>query len=238
MGHSLAHPALVQKCILAVINADAYRAQLPVMSEEAWDSISDGSDDSALENDRMEWVGDAMIGGRICFKIHEMFPNEGAGFYSVVRNYVVSNLTFMNLMQKIGAAAATTYPADKTSADVFETMAGALYKEHSQNGLEHEFNAWVDGTFVPLIAVAGAAYRACQCTTVASNASAFPGKETKRKVAKRKTHIQGIFPGNSTKKKLHQLGITEKRRNEIARHSKKCRTVRGRRTFVHLVRPA
>ncbi|KAF8124400.1 hypothetical protein K438DRAFT_1047592 [Mycena galopus ATCC 62051] len=158
MGRSACR-AFVQKRILAVINTEAYHVQLPVMSEEAWDSISDDSDDSASENRRMEWLGDAMLAGRISLKAYEMVSDGNVEFYSIVRHCVVSNLTLTHLMQKIAADAATTCPTNKTAADVFEAMAGALYKEHYENGSQHEFNAWVDDTFMPLIETAKAAFR-------------------------------------------------------------------------------
>jgi len=100
-----------------------------------------------------------MLAGRISLKAYEMVSDGNVEFYSIVRHCVVSNLTLTHLMQKIAADAATTCPTNKTAADVFEAMAGALYKEHYENGSQHEFNAWVDDTFMPLIETAKAAFR-------------------------------------------------------------------------------
>ncbi|KAJ7271981.1 hypothetical protein B0H12DRAFT_1067045 [Mycena haematopus] len=148
----------VQNHILWTITADTYRPRLPKLSEQAWDSISDDSDNSASTNRRMEWLGDSIISGRISWKLCEMFPAGNVEFYHTVKKYLVSNLTLTGLMRKI-AIVEETCPLSKTSADVFETLVGALYSEHSQHGQEYKLYAWFDSTFVPLIIAAEAAYR-------------------------------------------------------------------------------
>ncbi|KAF7363606.1 Ribonuclease III [Mycena sanguinolenta] len=149
----------VRNQIVSTITGSVYRVQLLTLSEQAWDSISDNSDDSASENRRMEWLGDGILTGRVSLKIHQMFPDGVVEFYHIARESLTCNFTFTHLMQKIGAGAAVTCPPNKTSADVFETLVGALYNEHSKNGLEHKFYAWFDDTFMPLIKAAEAAYR-------------------------------------------------------------------------------
>ncbi|KAF8212029.1 hypothetical protein K438DRAFT_1805827 [Mycena galopus ATCC 62051] len=157
---SISCHSFVQSKIVATINSDAYHAHLLTpLSDEAWDSISDDSDRSALENRRMEWVGDGIIAGRITSMLYYMFSKADVEFYHVARDCLVSNSTFKHLMRKICAATAVACPASKISADVFETMVGALYKEHYKNGLEHKFNAWIDDIFMPLTEAAELAFR-------------------------------------------------------------------------------
>jgi hypothetical protein len=52
-------------------------------------------------------------------------------------------------MQKIGGS--TTFPDGKSSADAFEMVVGAFYKEMLDSDLEHQFHDWFDDTFTPLI---------------------------------------------------------------------------------------
>ncbi|KAJ6502354.1 hypothetical protein C8R45DRAFT_616970 [Mycena sanguinolenta] len=151
--------AAVQKLITATINDDTYRVQLLTLTEQAWDSISDDSDHSASENRRMEWVGDGIIAWRISFKLYETFSQGDVEFYNAARSCLVSNLTLTHLMQKIAAAAAIPCFLNKTSADVFETLVGALYVEYAKSHLEYKFYAWFDDIFVPLSKAADTAYR-------------------------------------------------------------------------------
>lgn len=62
-------------------------------------------------------------------------------------------------MQKIGVAGSTSFPEGKGSADIFEMIAGAFYKETTANGSEYDFHTWFDDTFTPLIYAADAAVR-------------------------------------------------------------------------------
>jgi hypothetical protein len=60
-------------------------------------------------------------------------------------------------MQKIGGS--TTFPDGKSSADAFEMVVGAFYKEMLDSDLEHQFHDWFDDTFTPLIYAADLAFR-------------------------------------------------------------------------------
>ncbi|KAJ7087846.1 hypothetical protein C8R44DRAFT_28969 [Mycena epipterygia] len=146
--------SFVQNHTVTTLRGENYHASLPTMSEAAWNSILDY--DSAR---RLEWIGDAVMAGRLSLKVYEMFPNGQFDFYTVVRSYVLSNLTFTHLMQTIcdsGVGGSTALPSNKSSANIFESIVGAFYKE---NKAGHEFNAWFDDTFTPLIQAAEAAFR-------------------------------------------------------------------------------
>ncbi|KAJ6502355.1 hypothetical protein C8R45DRAFT_976358 [Mycena sanguinolenta] len=156
----MACQTFVRNHIVSTITADTYRVQPFNLSEQGWDSISDDSEDSAQENRRMEWLGDDIIAGRISLKIYEMFSDGNVELYHTMRESLVCNFTFKHLMQKIGVAAAISCPWNKTSADVFETLVGALYNEHAKSHLEDKFYAWFDAIFMPLIEAGYIAYQA------------------------------------------------------------------------------
>ncbi|KAF7363607.1 RNase III domain-containing protein [Mycena sanguinolenta] len=185
----------VRNRIVSTITAETYRPQLLTLSEKAWDSISDDSDTSASENRRMEWLGDKIIAWRISLKLYEIFSEGDVEFYHVsedkagfaatdhrqiVRESLVCNLTFTHLMQKIGAATATSCPSNKTSADVFEALVAVLYNEHAKNHLEDKFHAWFDDMFVPLIEAGYVAYHTYKRQLNLNNTRAARFKTRKR----------------------------------------------------------
>ncbi|KAJ7444909.1 hypothetical protein FB451DRAFT_73989 [Mycena latifolia] len=156
--------SFVQNHILAVITGVGYSAKLPAASEEAWDSILADGSTSEAERRRLEWVGDSVMRGRTSLKVYEMFPQGNVDLYTTVRSFVLSNATFRQLMQKIGAvgvgvSSPTSFPAGKIPADIFEMVVGAFYNEKRETGYEHEFDEWFDDTFMPLIEAAEAAFR-------------------------------------------------------------------------------
>ncbi|KAJ7172299.1 hypothetical protein C8R46DRAFT_1348745 [Mycena filopes] len=170
----------VQHCIVSTIDGPSYRAMLPEMSEQSWNSISD-ADHS--EGRRLEWVGDSALAGRLCMKVYEMFPDGEVDFYSLLRSYVLSNRTFNQLIHKIDTDGSIPLTEGKISADVFEMVVGAFYKEKVHQDREHEFHDWFDNTFTPLIHAADAAFRGWRASSIIV-AGALPAPPRKKATVK------------------------------------------------------
>ncbi|KAJ7046988.1 hypothetical protein C8F04DRAFT_1062398 [Mycena alexandri] len=212
---------LVQTHLVSVIDGATFHAKLPEMSEESWDSISDAN---ASESRRLEWLGDSAMAGRLSLKVYEMFPEGEVDFYNLLRSYVLSNVTFTHLMQKIGTDVSIMFPEGKMSADVFEMVVGAFFKEKLYEGYEHEFHEWFDDTFEPLITAADAAFRGYKrweatipdapVVPTGGTMPAVPTVPLKKKKKKAKRHEKAVQAVRSYR---HLRSIEEKRRAELAR---------------------
>ncbi|KAJ7775090.1 hypothetical protein B0H16DRAFT_85346 [Mycena metata] len=213
----------VQAHLVSVIDCTTFDVKLPAISEESWELVSDATNS---ESRRREWLGDSAMAGRLSLRVYEMFPEGEVEFYNLIRSYVLSNVTFTHLMQKIGTEVSMTFPQGKPSADVFEMVVGAFYTEKLYEGCEHEFHEWFDDTFEPLIMAADAAFRGYKrweatipCAPIVPGTvpapPKVPCKKKKKKQAKKaKRHEKALQALESYR---HMRSIEEKRKAEIVR---------------------
>lgn len=95
-----------------------------------------GADHRLASNERMEFLGDAILGYVVCDRLYEQFPDYLEGDLTKLKSMVVSRQTCAKISQALGmrdflilGKGMTTHPAIPTSvfADVLESLIAAIY---------------------------------------------------------------------------------------------------------------
>jgi ribonuclease III len=88
---------------------------------------------NAVNNERLEYLGDAILGAVIADFLYNRFPHEDEGFLTKMRSKLVNRATLTNLMFEIGlnryVDSNTTGSVEKSHiyGDALEAMIGAIY---------------------------------------------------------------------------------------------------------------
>lgn len=95
-----------------------------------------GADHRLASNERMEFLGDAILGAVVCEQLYERFPDFLEGDLTKLKSVVVSRQTCAKLSREMGlqeflilGKGMTTSPSVPQSvlADVFESLVAAIY---------------------------------------------------------------------------------------------------------------
>ncbi|KAI0328482.1 ribonuclease III [Cubamyces sp. BRFM 1775] len=169
------HPIL-QQSIREAISRPDFDAALPPLSDQTWMRILSYTPQAHAENERLEFLGDALMYATIGRQLYAQIPNGSPHLYTCVRAALHSNKTFAMLAEKLdimavsstvlkaltrktfgeGAAAPVkSRPQIKATADLFETVIGAYYLDH---GFEPLYE-WVKEIYEPLINAAVYTFR-------------------------------------------------------------------------------
>ncbi len=86
----------------------------------------------AINNERLEFLGDAVLGAIVAEMLYKFFPNKGEGFLTQLRSKIVSRESLNNLAIKLGLDKEVIAKADLSRnkhiyGDVFEAFIGAIY---------------------------------------------------------------------------------------------------------------
>ena len=65
--------------VVAKIQSSDYDFQLPLLNDKSWSTICD----NAQERERLEFLGDALIGAYIAEELYRQRPDGGPGYYTV-----------------------------------------------------------------------------------------------------------------------------------------------------------
>lgn len=86
-----------------------------------------------LNNERLEYLGDAILGAIVADYLFKKFPLKDEGFLTGMRSKIVSRSALNKLSQKLGINSLITADTDKNkqfksiNGDAFEAFVGALY---------------------------------------------------------------------------------------------------------------
>ncbi len=107
-----------------------------------------------FNNERLEYLGDAILGGIIATYLFKKYPNADEGFLSETRSKIVKRDHLNKLSAKIGLAAFIQKKNDNLyyksiNGDVFEAFIGALYLDRGYNYTfkiitNHVIPKWID----------------------------------------------------------------------------------------------
>lgn len=92
-----------------------------------------------LNNERLEYLGDAILGAIIADFLFKKFPLKDEGFLTSMRSKIVSRAALNKLSQKLGLNALITADTDhhkqfkSINGDAFEAFVGALYLDKGYN---------------------------------------------------------------------------------------------------------
>lgn len=92
-----------------------------------------------LNNERLEYLGDAVLGAIIADYLFKKFPLKDEGFLTAMRSKIVSRSALNKLSQKLGINTLITADTNKNkqfksiNGDAFEAFVGALYLDKGYN---------------------------------------------------------------------------------------------------------
>ncbi|KAF9481023.1 ribonuclease III [Pholiota conissans] len=148
----------MQRRVVSVIQSPQFIFELPSLSTASWNMILyDGH-----RRERLEFLGDALIGASISEELFRCWPNEGPGFYTKARSVLTANSTFAHIMHKLGFHN-MSHPV-KPTGDAFETILATYHKERGPDA----FNQYVRQFFLPLVNCVGHGYHDARCVTFSS----------------------------------------------------------------------
>ncbi|PIL31847.1 hypothetical protein GSI_06551 [Ganoderma sinense ZZ0214-1] len=171
----MAPTQLLQHAINEAADHPTYTAGLPPLSEKRWVEILNNSDYTAKENDRLEFVGDALMYAALARQMYKQYPDGNPHFYTCLRGALNSNATFSRISEKMefycvsgmvlqgltrrtfgeGTLAPLKSKGQvKLTADLFETIVAAYYWDSGFEALAR----WVGETYRPLIKAAADEY--------------------------------------------------------------------------------
>ena len=152
--------------VVAEIQRSDYHFHLPQLNETSWSTICNNSS----ERERLEFVGDALIGAFIAEELYKRRPDGGPGYYTVrtitqptrsvlkvsiqiAKSVLTANSTFAHLMNKAGLFHDLSRSV-KPAGDAFETIIAALHSEQGSKA----FQLYARECFLPLIETVALAY--------------------------------------------------------------------------------
>ncbi len=88
-----------------------------------------------INNERLEYLGDAVLGSIVAEFLYRKYPMKGEGFLTEMRSKIVSRKSLGNLARKIGLPELVDHQKGQEGAfksmggDAFEALIGAIYLE-------------------------------------------------------------------------------------------------------------
>lgn len=88
-----------------------------------------------INNERLEYLGDAVLGAVVAEFLYRKYPFQGEGFLTELRSKIVSRASLNKLAVKIGLVELIEYQRDSSGGfksiggDAFEALVGAMYLE-------------------------------------------------------------------------------------------------------------
>jgi len=92
-----------------------------------------------ISNERLEYLGDAILGAIVADYLFKIFPYKDEGFLTEMRSKIVSRASLNKLSQKLGVDELIQSNSESKSAnrsmkgDAFEAFVGALYLDRGYN---------------------------------------------------------------------------------------------------------
>ena len=96
-----------------------------------------------VNNERLEYLGDAVLSAIVAEFLYKKYPNQGEGFLTEMRSKIVSRANLNKLAQKIGLSQLVQYNRvsqgifKSIDGDTFEALIGAIYLEKGYNFTRH-----------------------------------------------------------------------------------------------------
>lgn len=88
-----------------------------------------------INNERLEYLGDAVLSAIVADFLYKKYPYQGEGFLTEMRSKIVSRASLNKLARKIGLIDMINYQRDANGGfksiggDAFEALVGAVYLE-------------------------------------------------------------------------------------------------------------
>ncbi|KAJ3552253.1 hypothetical protein NM688_g4250 [Phlebia brevispora] len=144
-------PDALTNAVLASISRLDYSVDPPKLSPHLWDRVCILTPEAKEENERLEFLGDAVMDACLAIELYKQIPEGTPHMYTEIRSALHRNLAFCHLANRMGL---TTSGSTKSIGDVFETLMGAYFLEKGFQSLYE----WTRRTFEPIIMAAYEAY--------------------------------------------------------------------------------
>jgi len=135
----------LHKQVIQTIYDPSFVFQLPQLSDATWDVLCYNDE----ERERLEFVGDALMGALVAQQLYESFQLGTPYLYTIARMALVANSTFAHLMTKLGFHDMSD--PIKPAGDAFEAVIAAYHRDEGPDALR----VWVEQNYTPLIEIAG-----------------------------------------------------------------------------------
>ncbi len=96
-----------------------------------------------VNNERLEYLGDAVLSAIVADFLYKKYPNQGEGYLTEMRSKIVSRANLNKLAQKIGLSQLEQYNRmsqgifKSIDGDAFEALVGAIYLEKGYKFTRH-----------------------------------------------------------------------------------------------------
>lgn len=96
-----------------------------------------------INNERLEYLGDAVLGAIVAEYLYRKYPMKGEGFLTEMRSKIVSRNSLGNLARRIGLVDLIDHQRGQEGAfksmggDAFEALIGAIYLEKGHRFTRH-----------------------------------------------------------------------------------------------------
>jgi ribonuclease-3 len=98
-------------------------------------SLSTEQHGHRINNERLEYLGDAVLSAVVADFLYKKYPYQGEGFLTEMRSKIVSRASLNGLSERIGMRQLIEYQRDSSGGfksiggDAFEALVGAMYIE-------------------------------------------------------------------------------------------------------------
>lgn len=106
-------------------------------------SLSSSLKGHRINNERLEYLGDAVLSTVVADYLYKKYPFQGEGFLTELRSKIVSRASLNKLASKIGLLELIEYQHDASGGfksiggDAFEALVGAMYIEKGYKFVRH-----------------------------------------------------------------------------------------------------
>lgn len=120
-----------------------------------------GGKDHPLNNERLEYLGDAILEAVVSDIVFHRFPRRDEGFLTATRSKIVQRSSLNNLAVEIGldklirCAAARSSHNSNIAGNAFEALIGAIYKDRGYKHVKWFVEKRIVGRLLDIDAVAG-----------------------------------------------------------------------------------
>jgi ribonuclease-3 len=96
-----------------------------------------------INNERLEYLGDAVLSAVVADYLYKKYPYQGEGFLTELRSKIVSRVSLNGLAKRIGLIDLVDYQRDSqgvfksVGGDAFEALVGAIYIEKGYDFTQH-----------------------------------------------------------------------------------------------------
>lgn len=96
-----------------------------------------------INNERLEYLGDAVLGAIVAEYLYKKYPYEGEGFLTILRSKIVSRASLGQLARRIRLPELVEYQRNSSGVfkslggDAFEALVGAMYIEKGYRFTRH-----------------------------------------------------------------------------------------------------